>query len=133
MSPFGHYTLGWAYLTLGKLNDARGEFEIILERDDPAAGIYGPAVSHYFLGIVALRMGQPDRARALAEAEDLKQIADARDNQTIRAWHEDLVARIQAGQKSVSELDERMPKRPRFFSRAWWGWIVDIPGGIPLE
>ena len=91
MSPFGHYTLGWAYLTLGKLNDARGEFEIILERNDPASGIYGPATSHYFLGVVALRMGQPDGARA--EAENLKQIADARDNQTIRAWHEDLVAR----------------------------------------
>jgi len=131
MSPFGHYALGWAYLTAGKWSAARGEFEIILERNDPAAGIYGPAVSHYFLGIVALRMGQPDRARA--EAQDLKQIADARDNQTIRAWHEDLVARIQASQKSVSELDERMPKRPRFFSRAWWGWIADIPGGIPLE
>lgn len=131
MSPFGHYTLGWAYLTLGKLNDARGEFEIVLEHNDPAAGIYGPAVSYYFLGIVALRMGHPDRARA--EAQDLKQIADARDNQTIRTWHEDLVARIQASQESVSELDERMPKRPRFFSRAWWGWIADIPGGIPLE
>ncbi len=129
MSPFGHYTLGWAYLTLGKLNDARGEFEIILERNDPAAGIYGSAVSHYFLGIVALRMGQPDRA----EAQDLKQIADARDNQTIRAWHEDLVARIQASQKSVAELEERPLERPRFFLRNWFGWITDIPGGIPLE
>jgi serine/threonine protein kinase/tetratricopeptide (TPR) repeat protein len=131
MSPFGHYTLGWAYLTLGKLNDARQEFEAILERNDPAWGIYGPATSHYFLGVVALRMGQSDRASA--EAEDLKQIADARDNQTIRAWHEDLMARIQSSQKSGSELDERMLKRPRFFARAWWGWIADIPGGIPLE
>ena len=131
LSPFGHYTLGWAYLTLGKLSDARGEFEVILERNDPAAGIYGPAVSHYFLGIVALRMGQPDRARA--EAQNLKRIADARDNRTLRAWHEDLVARIQASQKSVAELEERPLKRPRFFLRNWFGWITDIPGGIPLE
>ena len=28
MSPFGPYTLGWAYLTLGKLSDARREFEL---------------------------------------------------------------------------------------------------------
>lgn len=131
MSPFGHYTLGWAYLTLGKLNDARGEFEIILERNDPAWGIYGPATSHYFLGVAALRMGQSDRASAAAE--DLRQIAEARDNRTLQAWHEDLVARIQSSQKSVSELDERTLKRPRFFARAWWGWIADIPGGIPLE
>ncbi len=131
MIPFGHYTMGWAYLTAGKLSDARREFEAILECNGPLAGVYGPATSHYFLGIVALRMGQPDKARA--EAQDLKQIADARDNQTIRAWHEDLVARIQASPKSVLEPDERMPKRPRFFSRAWWGWIADIPGGIPLE
>ncbi len=131
LSPFGHYTLGWAYLTLGKLSDARGEFEVILERNDPAAGIYGPAASHYFLGIVALRMGQPDRARA--EAENLKQIADARDNLTFRAWHGDLVARIQASQESVAELEERPLKRPRFFLRNWFGWITDIPGGIPLE
>ena len=132
LSPFGHYTLGWAYLTLGKLSDARGEFEVILERNDPASGIYGPAASHYFLGIVALRMGQPDRARA--EAEKLKQIADARDNLTFRAVrHEDLVARIQASQKSVAELEERPLKRPRFFLRNWFGWMTDIPGGIPLE
>jgi len=131
MIPFGHYTLGWAYLTVGKLSDARREFEVILERNDPAAGIYGPATSHYFLGIVALRMGQPDRARA--EAENLKQIADARDNRTFRAWHEDLVARIRASQKSVAELEERQLKRPRFRLRDWWGWMVDIPGGIPLE
>jgi len=131
MSPFGHYTLGWAYLTLGKLSDARQEFEAILERNDPAWGIYGPATSHYFLGVVALRMGQLDRASA--EAGDLKQIADARDNQTLRAWHEDLAARIQSSQKSGSEPDERMLKRPRFYARAWWGWIADIPGGIPLE
>ncbi|HCS47063.1 MAG TPA: hypothetical protein DIW61_01890 [Candidatus Aminicenantes bacterium] len=131
LSPFGHYTLGWAYLTLGKLSDARREFEVILERNNPAAGIYGPAASHYFLGIVALRMGQADRARA--EAENLKRIADARDNRTFRAWHEDLVARIQASQKSVAELEERPLKRPRFFLRNWFGWITDIPGGIPLE
>ncbi|MGZ8878478.1 MAG: protein kinase domain-containing protein, partial [Candidatus Aminicenantales bacterium] len=131
LSPFGPYTLGWAYLTLGKLSDARGEFEIVLERNDLAAGIYGTAVSHYFLGIVALRMGQLDRARA--EAQNLKQIADARDNRTFRAWHEDLVARIRASRKSVVELGERPLKRPRFFLRAWFGWFADIPGGIPLE
>jgi tetratricopeptide (TPR) repeat protein len=131
MSPFGHCTLGWAFLTLGRLSDARGELEIILERNDPVAGIYGPVASHYLLGIVALRMGQPDGA--WAEAQNLKQVADARDNQTIRAWHEDLVARISAGQKPAAELEESVPKRPRFFLRAWWGWAADIPGGIPLE
>ncbi len=104
---------------------------MILECNGPLAGVYGPATSHYFLGIVALRMGQPDRARA--EAQNLKQIADARDNRTFRAWHEDLVARIRASQKSVVELGERPLKRPRFFLRNWFGWMTDIPGGIPLD
>ncbi len=131
LSPFGHYTLGWAYLAAGKLSDARREFEAILECNDPLEGTFGPVTSHYFLGIVALRMGQPDRA--LAEAQNLKRIADARDNRTFRAWHEDLVARIQAGQKSVVELGERPLKHPRFFLRNWFGWMTDIPGGIPLE
>ena len=131
MIPFGHYTMGWAYLTAGKLTDAMREFEVILERPDPSAGIYGPVTSHYFMGIVALRMGQPDRA--LAEAQNLKRIADARDNRTLQAWHEDLVARIRASEEPFAELEERARKRPRFFLRAWFGWITDIPGGIPLE
>ena len=131
MIPFGHTTMGWAYLTTGKLTDAIREFEVILERPDPSAGIYGPVTSHYFLGIIALRMGQPDRA--LAEAQNLKRIADARDNRTLRAWHENLVARIQANEEPFAELEERPLKRPRFFMRAWFGWITDIPGGIPLE
>jgi serine/threonine protein kinase/tetratricopeptide (TPR) repeat protein len=131
MIPFGHFTMAWAYLTTGKLTDAIREFEIILERNDPAAGIYGPAVSHYFLGIVSLRMGQPDKAKA--EAQNLKRIADARDNRTLRAWHEDLIARIQANEEPFAELEERPLKRPGFFMRAWFGWITDIPGGIPLE
>lgn len=131
MIPFGHILMGWAYLTTGRLTDAIREFEVILERPEPSAGIYGPVLSHYFLGIIALRMGRPDRA--LAEAQDLKRIADARDNRTLRAWHEDLVARIQANEKSFAEHEERPLKRPRFFMRAWFGWITDIPGGIPLE
>jgi len=131
MIPFGHTTMGWAYLTTGKLTDAIREFEVILERPDPSAGIYGPVTSHYFLGIIALRMGQPDRA--LAEAQNLKRIADARNNRTLRAWHENLVARIQASEEPSAELEERPLKRPRFFLRALFGWITDIPGGIPLE
>jgi len=124
MSPFGHYTLGWAYLRAGKWGDARREFEAMLERNDLAWGIYGPATSHYLLAIVALRMGRPDRARA--EAEALKKIADARDNRTLRAWHEDLVARIRAGQGSIAELGDGSLKRPRVLLRAWWGWMADI-------
>jgi tetratricopeptide (TPR) repeat protein len=131
MSPFGHYALGWAYVTLGRWDDARQELEANLERNDPAWGIYGPATSRYLLGVLALRTGRPDRA--CAEADDLKQIADARDNQTIQAWHDDLIARIRSSRRSCSDRDERMSKRPRFFARAWWGWIADIPGGIPLE
>jgi non-specific serine/threonine protein kinase len=131
MIPFGHYTMGWAYLTAGKLTEAIREFEGILERPDPSAGIYGPVTSYYFLGIIALRMGQRDRA--LAEAQNLKRIADARDNRTLRTWHEDLLARIQANEEPSAELEERPMKRPRLFLRAWFGWIADIPGGIPLE
>ena len=124
-SPFGQYTLGWAYLTAGKMSDARREFEVILERNVPAAGIYGPAASHYFLGIVALRMGQPDRARA--EAQELKRLAEAQGQPDFRAWHEDLVAIIQASRKSVAELGERPPKRPRLLLAR----LVGLDGGYP--
>jgi len=129
-SPFGQYALGWAYLTAGRMSDARREFEVVLERNLPTAGTYGPAASHYFLGIVALRMGQPERARA--EARDLKRLAEAQDNLTYREWHDDLMAIMQASRKSVAETGERPPKRPGFFLRDWWGWMTDIPGGIPL-
>lgn len=129
-SPFGQYALGWAYLTAGRMSDARREFEVVLERNLPTAGTYGPAASHYFLGIVALRMGQPERARA--EAQDLKRLAEAQDNLTYREWYEDLMAMMQTSRKSAAETGERPPKRPGFFLRDWWGWMADIPGGIPL-
>jgi tetratricopeptide (TPR) repeat protein len=131
MIPFSHCTLGWAYLTAGKLNEARQEFEAVLERSIPMAGIYGTASSRYFLGVTFLKMGMPDRARA--EAEELRQMAEARENETFLAWHDDLIAKIGAGQTSEPRPEQRQMKGGRFYLRGWFGWMTDIPGGILLE
>jgi tetratricopeptide (TPR) repeat protein len=131
MIPFSDHALGWAYLTAGKLNDARQEFATDLERSDPMVGIYGPAASHYFLAVTYLKMGLPDKARA--EAEGLERLAEAGENPLFLAWNDDLIAKIGAGQMSDGRPEEIRAKRPRFYYRAWFGWMTDIPGGIPLE
>jgi hypothetical protein len=123
--------LAWAYLTAGKLDEARRELEAVLEHSIPMAGIYGQAASHYFLGVTFLKMGMAERARS--EAEKLRQMAEARENAAFLAWHDDLLARIGGGQMSNTERERVRVKGPRFYMHGWFGWMADIPGGIPLE